>query len=217
MTSATTWPPRTRDTDSVIAAYDRVMGWPLIVHNTFVSPDRAAAELADDPGVVLSTPCCGFDAVSVPPAVGLDALVLAGRRGLESPPCLVIPDQLVVFLVRPGSADHLLRLGSVCVESGPGGRLVLPPAGGARWDTPPWRTREEARCQLLDGADFAACVTDAFRFAPAESPLEVHSATRPRSSQSELEQRGLAMSLSCGAPGPAAVPIGGLPAGGVGP
>lgn len=163
MTAPTTWPPRTRDTHSVIAAYDRVMGWPLIVHSTFVTADRATAELADDPGVALSTPCCGFDAVSVPPAVGLEALVLAGRRELENPPCLVIPDQLVVFLMRPGSADHLLRLGSVSVESGPGGRLLLPPAGGARWDTPPWKIREEEPCQLLDGPGFAACVTDAFR------------------------------------------------------
>lgn len=163
MTTAVTWPPRTRDTGSVIAAYDRVMGWPLIVHSTFVTPGRAISELSDAPGTELSTPCCGFDAVSVPSAVGLEALVLAGRRDLESPPCLVVPDEVAVFLVRPGSADELLKLAAVSVESGPGGRLILPPAGGARWDTPPWRIREERPCQLPDGTEFAACVTDAFR------------------------------------------------------
>ncbi|MFJ7412825.1 hypothetical protein ACIQWZ_18710 [Streptomyces sp. NPDC098077] len=139
------------------------MGWPLIVHSTFVTPDRAVAELADAPGTELSTPCCGFDAVSVPSAVGLEALVLAGRRDVGNPPCLVVPDEVAVFLVRPGSADDLLRLAGVSVESGPGGRLMLPPAGGARWDTPPWRIREEAPCQLDDSTGFAACVTDAFR------------------------------------------------------
>jgi hypothetical protein len=165
MRTVASWPPAAHDTLAVAEAYTQVLGWPLIAGTTFVSPDRAAAELADpDTQTQLSTPCSAFDAVTVARAVGTGAMVLFERRGLGPVPCMIEGHDRVVLLVRAGTGRFLSGLEFVVgVEAGSGGRLVLPPSSGRWWDTPPWALTAEKPCRLPDGSALVPSFVDALR------------------------------------------------------
>jgi hypothetical protein len=147
----------------VVEAYERVLGWPLLAGATFVSPDRAAAELAECPDNQLSTPCSAFDAVTVSHVVGMESMLLLGRRDLGPVPCLIAHPDQAILLIKAGTGRVFAGLENVSVESGSGGRLILPPSSSRQWDTPPWDIKAEAPCPLLDGAALAPCIHDALR------------------------------------------------------
>ncbi|WP_406186271.1 hypothetical protein [Streptomyces sp. NBC_01006] len=170
MSAVTQWPPKTRDTGAVIAAYERVLGWPLIVDATLVSAERATAELRGNTGAELSTTCSAFDAVTVSYPVGVDMLVLLGRQDLDLVPCLTDGHDQAVFLVRAGSGEALTAMAGVSVDSGPGGRLVLPPSPRRRWDTPPWSARAEEPSALPAGTEIEPCLRAALRLFGGSSP-----------------------------------------------
>ncbi|MER5758867.1 hypothetical protein [Streptomyces sp. NPDC002082] len=136
-----------------MSAYENVLAWPLIVGSNIVSARRALSLLSETPGLELQTTCSAFDAVIVPATIGSDLLVLADRRGqsLFPLPSLVHKSGEKVLLVAPGTAGPLLGVASVRVETGPGGRIPLPPSGGARWDTWPWAITEPKPVALTDG------------------------------------------------------------------
>ncbi|MFE4333237.1 hypothetical protein ACFRQM_28605 [Streptomyces sp. NPDC056831] len=163
MRALASWPPKARDTRAIVEAYQRVLGWPLIVGTTFVSPDRAAAELAESPDVQLSTPCSAFDAVTVSHAVGMEIMLLLGRRDVGPVPCLTVHRDQAILLVQAGTGGVFAGLENVSVEAGSGGRLILPPSSSRQWDTPPWDIKAEAPCPLLAGPVLAPCIHDALR------------------------------------------------------
>ncbi|MFE6272289.1 hypothetical protein ACFVQ9_26250 [Streptomyces goshikiensis] len=170
MTAVTQWPPRARDTRAVLQTYDQVLGWPLIVDDAFVSARCAFVALELTPDAVVSTTCSAFDAVTMPHAVGADLLVLLGRSDLEQVPALTDGHEQVVVLVAAGTASGLASLEGVSVDSGPGGRLILPPSTGRRWDTPPWDLRTEGPCPLPDGTAIESALRTALRVFGTPSP-----------------------------------------------
>ncbi|AWZ03544.1 MULTISPECIES: hypothetical protein [unclassified Streptomyces] len=137
-----------------MSAYEDVLAWPLIVGSDIVSAHRALALVQEAPGrLELQTTCSAFDAVIVPAVLGADLLVLADRRGQDPAPVpsLVYGTGETVLLVAPGTAAPLIGVAGVRVESGPGGRIALPPSGGSRWDTWPWALDEPTPATLSDG------------------------------------------------------------------
>lgn len=129
-----------------------------------------ATELEESPGIQLSTPCSAFDAVTVPPTVGLEVQLLLGCRDLSPVPCLTKDHDHVVFLVRARTGSTLAEIKNVSAESGSGGRLVLPPSSGGQWDTPPWEAGTEAQRQLTSGTLLAPCIRDALQLHERSSP-----------------------------------------------
>lgn len=130
------WPPRTSDRSAVLHAYESVLGWSLLADGMPVRAKEADRLFGDDPTVVLRTPCAGFDLVSVPYELGLDALVLIERADVRIP-CIRRPEE-VTFLVRMATGQFLADVDFTRVEAVPDGLLTLPPTAGTRWDTPPW-------------------------------------------------------------------------------
>ncbi|MFJ7589571.1 hypothetical protein ACIQZO_19755 [Streptomyces sp. NPDC097617] len=170
MTAVAQWPPRTRDTRASLEAYERVLGWPLIVDDTLVSARCASAALELSLDAVVSTTCSAFDAVTVPYAVGADLLVLLGRGALDQVPALAYGREQVVVLVAAGTGSGLKSMAGVLVESGPGGRLILPPSPRRRWDTPPWSPRAEEPCPLPTGGAIETPLRIALRSFGAPPP-----------------------------------------------
>lgn len=150
---AAQWPPISRDVPGLLSAYESVLACPLIVGSDIVSARGALSLLREVPGLELLTTCSAFDAVIVPAVMGSDLLVLADRRAQALPPLpsLVYGSGEKVLLVAPGTAAPLMGVAGVRVESGPGGRIALPPSGGARWDTWPWALAEPKPVTLSDG------------------------------------------------------------------
>lgn len=147
------WPPVSRDVTALVSAYGDVLAWPLIVGSDIVSAHRAVSLLRESPSLDLRTTCSAFDGVIVPAALGSDLLVLIDRRGQSLPgiPSLAYGSGEKVLVVAPGTAAPLAGVAGVRVESGPGGRIALPPSGGARWDTWPWALTEPKPVPLSDG------------------------------------------------------------------
>ncbi|WP_424862895.1 hypothetical protein [Streptomyces sp. MMS24-I29] len=163
MKAVASWPPVASDMGAVVEAYERVLCWPLLVETTLLSWDRAAAELRKGPGSLLSTTCSAMDTVTVPREVGLETMVLLGRRDMGPVPCLISPQDQATLLIRAGTGNAFAGMENIRVESGAGERLILPPSSGWRWDTPPWDARTRAPCPLLDGTELVGCVRDALR------------------------------------------------------
>ncbi|MFF8917818.1 hypothetical protein ACF08M_32065 [Streptomyces sp. NPDC015032] len=173
MSTVASWPPLAKDTRAVVEAYDRVLGWLLITDTTIVSQGQAVHEMTERPDTLLSTPCSAFDAVKVPYEVGMESMVLFGRRDVGPVPCLIERKNHVILLVRAGTGQPLSDLADgVSVEAGSGGRLVLPPSAGHRWDTPPWAITSEDPCQLPDGAALVPCLVDALRLFGSPRPAD---------------------------------------------
>ncbi|WP_330300623.1 hypothetical protein [Streptomyces sp. NBC_00503] len=148
----TLWPPTNRDGAALIRAYEDLLSWPLIVGTEIVSAGRAL-QLMGEREHMLHTTCSAFDAVFVPAALGSDVLVLADRRdaALAPIPALTYGNGEKVLLVEPETARPLTAVVDVRVESGPGGRIALPPSRGARWDTWPWELAEPKPVPLTNG------------------------------------------------------------------
>ncbi|MFD6182008.1 hypothetical protein [Streptomyces goshikiensis] len=170
MNTVSQWPPRTRDVQATVEAYERVLGWPLIVNATLVSAQRALAVLACDLDATLSVPCSGFDAVSMPYRVGVELLVLLGRQGTDHVPALINAEVDVVFLVQLATGTELAEMPGVSIASGPGGRLFVPPSHGWHWDTPPWQPRAAQAVELLPGREIASPLRTALRMTNGTAP-----------------------------------------------
>lgn len=164
------WPPRAADTSATVQAYERVLGWPLIIGSTLVSWDRAVAEMAARPRAGLSTSCSAFDAVTVSHAVGIETMVLLDRSGVGPVPCLIAHPNRAVLLVQAETGGAFAGLEDVSVESGPGGRLALPPSSRWRWDTPPWDIKAQEAVPLLAGSKLAPYVHNALRLFGRQTP-----------------------------------------------
>ncbi|MFE7331575.1 hypothetical protein ACFU8W_43080 [Streptomyces sp. NPDC057565] len=108
--------------------------------------------------------------MTVPRVVGMEAMVLLGRRDMGPVPCLIASQDQATLLIRAGTGRVFAGMENVRVESGAGGRLILPPSSGWRWDTPPWDARTEAPCPLLDGTELVGCVRDALRLFGGRTP-----------------------------------------------
>ncbi|MFF4096496.1 hypothetical protein ACFYYY_22280 [Streptomyces sp. NPDC001834] len=108
-------------------AYERVPCWPLFVGTTLLSGDRAPAELTHNPGSRLSTTCSAVDAVTVPYGVGLETMVLLGRRDMGPVPCLISHQDQATLLVRAGTDRTFAGIENIQVKSGTGGRLLTHP------------------------------------------------------------------------------------------
>ncbi|WP_405496367.1 hypothetical protein [Streptomyces sp. NBC_00096] len=163
------WPPTNRDSAALIRAYEDLLSWPLIVGTDIVSANRAIQFVIERQGCTLHTTCSAFDAVVMPDALGSDVLVLADRRDVDLAPipALRYGTGERVLLVEPGTAQPLTGVAGVRVESGPGGRIALPPAGGARWDTWPWTPAEPTPVPLANGACLLPILRTALASAPA--------------------------------------------------
>ncbi|MEU9301949.1 hypothetical protein [Streptomyces sp. NPDC048269] len=147
------WPPISKNVPGLLFAYESVLAWPLILGTGIVSAGRALSLMQEAPGLELQTTCSAFDAVIVPAALGSDLLVLADRRDQTLPPIpsLAYRSGEKVLLVAPDTARPLMGVAGVRVESGPGGRITLPPSGGSRWDTWPWASSEPKPATLTNG------------------------------------------------------------------
>ncbi|RKT08227.1 hypothetical protein BX286_6311 [Streptomyces sp. 3211.6] len=171
MTSLRTshWPPISRNVAGLLTAYEEVLDWPLIVGSDIVSARRAIALMREAPGLGLQTTCSAFDAVIVPASLGSDLLVLADRREQSLPPIpsLAYGSGEKVLLVAPGTAASLVGVAGVQCESGPGGRIALPPSGGARWDTWPWTPAEPKSVTFSDGAALMPLLRTAMASTPS--------------------------------------------------
>ncbi|MFF8617914.1 hypothetical protein [Streptomyces sp. NPDC015350] len=153
----------TQDTWAALYVYEQVLCWPLLVGTTFMSSRDAVNALAKESRPTLSTTCSGVDAVAVPRVVLRAIVSRLQDQKMPSVPCLNVSRDQAVLLVRAGTGSVFAGLKDVRVESGAGGRLILPPSHGLRWDIPPWDDSTEAPCPLLDGSELIGTVHDALR------------------------------------------------------
>ncbi|WP_314250736.1 hypothetical protein [Streptomyces sp. DSM 40907] len=162
------WPPNSKNVPGLLSAYESVLAWPLIVGSDIISARRALSLTRETPGLALQTTCSAFDVVIVPAALGADLPILVDRRAqsLAPIPSFAYGSGEKVLLVAPGTARPLMGVADVRVESGPGGRITLPPSGGARWDTWPWALTEPKPAALADGS----CLMPLLRTAMASAP-----------------------------------------------
>ncbi|MER0245439.1 hypothetical protein AAHZ94_26340 [Streptomyces sp. HSW2009] len=136
---------------------------PLDHWSTTAYADQLPADF-DRPGVAIIAPAIGFDAVTLPRAVGMMAMVAIERR-MEAP-CLVGPDTMTL-LVQPGTAAVLGAVPTVTVRSGADHWIALPPSHDTRWDTPPWAERTGGPRLLPHGLSLVQDVRDAQRLGGA--------------------------------------------------
>jgi hypothetical protein len=128
------WPPTTRDGAALAHAYVGLLNWPLLVDGALVTPEQAEELMERDAGAVVQTRGEVFDTVSVPRALGSDALVNVDRSTVTVPS--LVGDDVVTFLVEAGTGACLADIAEVRIETG--APVPLPPTPGLRWDTPPW-------------------------------------------------------------------------------
>ncbi|MEV6740455.1 hypothetical protein AB0N14_27295 [Streptomyces sp. NPDC051104] len=129
--------------------------------------DSLAGALETSPGASLIAATTHFDAVVLPRAIGLHAMVLLdGRTGV---PCLMQGDT-TVLLVLPATGRYCLVHADVELRSGEDGWVALPPSNGVRWDTPPWIEATGDPRKLMHGEDVGEVLRQCFNYvnAPAE-------------------------------------------------
>ncbi|MFF1717258.1 hypothetical protein [Streptomyces sp. NPDC058268] len=131
------WPPRARDGSTLAHAYVDLLGWQLLADGAPVTPEQAGELLERAPDRVVQIRCEGFDTVTVPRALGSDAL-LTLDRGPVRVPSLMAGDDAVTFLVQAGTGGFLAQISNALVQNDGLHLLALPPTRGVRWDTPPW-------------------------------------------------------------------------------
>ncbi|MFG2210431.1 hypothetical protein [Streptomyces sp. NPDC048638] len=131
------WPPRACDGSTLAHAYVDLLGWQLLADRAPVTPEQAGELLERAPDGVVQIRCEGFDAVTVPRALGSDALLTLDRGPVRAP-SLLVGDEAVTFLVQAGTGGFLAQIPNARVESDGLRLLALPPTRGVRWDTPPW-------------------------------------------------------------------------------
>ncbi|MEV5011333.1 hypothetical protein [Streptomyces sp. NPDC055692] len=102
-----------------------------------------------------------FDAVLVPSAVGMAAMVEYDRRQI-SPPCIVSEAGTCAMLVLPATGRYALIAEAVEVRTGPEGWIALPPSRGVRWDTLPWYEGTDKPRDLVHGDEIRHVLADSF-------------------------------------------------------
>jgi hypothetical protein len=120
----------------VLRAYEGVLGWRLLADGVPVEAEEADRLLNIGQSLELCTRCSDFDLVTVPRALGLDALVVIERTDVRVP-CIVTPEE-VTFIVQQATGKALADFDFARVETGQDTLLTLPPSPESRWDTPPW-------------------------------------------------------------------------------
>jgi len=144
---------------------------PLAGASPTLSYEKVAAELENAPGAALIAPTMMFDAISVPHAVGMAAMVNLER--IAAVPCF-IDGPRVVLLVLPSTGRYAVPPGGpdpsdsdkpwdIEVRSGPGRWVALPPSHGMRWDTTPWFGQTETAVPLLSGNTLGIQLAQAFK------------------------------------------------------
>lgn len=126
--------------------------------------EEIARELDVSPGAGLIAWTVPFDAVVVPRAIGMAAMVSLDR--VAPVPCLVAGG-LVVLLVLPATGRYALSGGMPGeVRSGPDQWIAIPPSHGVRWDTQPWVEQTSTPAPLLNGRDVGRHLDTAYTGAP---------------------------------------------------
>lgn len=117
----------------------------------FFNPELIIAELEESPGAGLIAWTTRFDALVLPRAVGMAAMVVLER--VAQVPCIVTGES-VILLVLPATGRYAsVACGDLEVRSGSGNWIAVPPSHGTRWDTPPWVPQTNSPVVLLHGAD----------------------------------------------------------------
>jgi hypothetical protein len=166
------WPPRTRDRSALAHAYAELLGWALFVGSERVQPGEVDDAFVHSPNAVLLAPCASFDAVSVPYKAAMDALLRLERQEMTpAVPCLLNGDT-GTFLVEAGTGRQIAALGGVQITSGDDAQIMLPPTGGARWDTPPWSRTERMPLNLPSASDIRSSLADGLRLYPHETGVK---------------------------------------------
>lgn len=181
-------PIDTRKPDAAASVYAGVLQWPLTVGYryrprqgctcgnpecptpgahpvpgtpNFRDEEGIARELEATPGAGLIAWTVSFDAVIVPRAVGMAAIVALDH--VAPVPCLVSGEHVAV-LVLPATGRYAQR-GEVPgeVRSGADQWIAVPPTYGVRWDVLPWVEGTSTPVALIHGADVGLHLRHAFR------------------------------------------------------
>ncbi|MEW1637491.1 hypothetical protein AB0469_25890 [Streptomyces sp. NPDC093801] len=181
-------PIDTRDPAAAAGAYTRILNWPLTVgyryrprqgctcgnprcptpgaHPVPGPPNlrdqhEMIRELEAAPGAGLIIWTTRFDAVIVPRAVGMAAMVALDH--LAHVPCLVT-EAHATLLVLPATGRYAQRgETSAQVRSGSCQWIAAPPTHGVRWDAPPWLEGTSTPAALLHGGDVGLRLRDAYK------------------------------------------------------
>lgn len=161
-----TWPPGLQDGLAMVRAYTELLSWSIFLETAAASSqDEVERAIVDRPHLAVATACAGFDAVLVPSAAAMDALVTVERHWQV--PNLRSRLNTVTFLVAPGSGRNVADLPGVQVLSGKEALIQLPPTAGVRWDTPPWRIGEPTPVQLRAADELRSALVKALQLYPA--------------------------------------------------
>ncbi|MEU0272288.1 hypothetical protein [Streptomyces sp. NPDC006307] len=186
-------PIDTRQPGAAVRAYAGLLGWPLTVGYRnrprqgctcqaaecrtpgahpipgpppFRDLEETLRELDTSPGAGLIAWTTLFDAVVVPRALGMAAMVVLDRVGPV--PCLVT-DEHAVLLVLPATGRYAIDGVPGEVRSGPDQWIAVPPTQGVRWDTTPWIEQTTSPVTLLNGRDVGRSLREAKHAAGAEA------------------------------------------------
>ncbi|MFE3378682.1 hypothetical protein [Streptomyces anulatus] len=142
---------------------------PLEGRPEFASVEETARLLEGSPSAALIAWTRFFDAVVVPRAVGMAAMVTLDQ--IASVPCLVAGGN-VALLVLPATGRYALGPGLPGeVRTGPRSWVAVPPSPGVCWDTPPWEERTATPLVLLNGATLGRHLADAYAGREVGAPV----------------------------------------------
>ncbi|MEU9033739.1 MULTISPECIES: hypothetical protein [unclassified Streptomyces] len=127
--------------------------------------EETLRELDSSPGAGLIAWTAAFDALVVPRALGLAAMVSLDR--VAPVPCLITADH-AVLLVLPSTGRYAVGDVPGEVRSGPDQWIAVPPTHDVRWDTAPWVEHTATPVPLLHGRDVGQHLREAKHAAVAE-------------------------------------------------
>lgn len=143
---------------------------PSVLPSPQLSKETLTGALETSPGASLIAGTSHFDAVILPRAIGMHAMVLLDRE--LGVPCLLQADDTTVLLVLPATGRYCLVHDDVEVRTGEEGWVALPPSRGARWDTPPWIELTGAPRKLTHGEDVGRILRQCFNCVSSTADAE---------------------------------------------
>ncbi|MEO3976373.1 hypothetical protein [Streptomyces sp. CAU 1734] len=174
-------PINVRDPQTAARVYTQTLKWPLTIGHRYRPragctcgesgcpfpgahpilgassfPKGVAEAIQNEPGAGLIASTVVFDALVMPRAVCMTAMVRLDAEAPVPVPCLLFGKAAAALLVLPGTGRHALTIRSaaaVDVRTGPEQWVALPPSQGTRWDTPPWADPAGEPVRLLHGSD----------------------------------------------------------------
>ncbi|WP_138894646.1 hypothetical protein [Streptomyces chryseus] len=133
---------------------------------TFRGAEETLRELEASPGAGLIAWTTVFDALVVPRALGMAAMVSLDR--VAPVPCLVAGEDHAVLLVLPATGRYAVEDVPGEVRSGADQWIAVPPTHGVRWDTAPWVEQTATPVTLLHGRDVGRHLREAKHAAGTE-------------------------------------------------